>query len=107
MGSVWGKRVRVGPDHQKGEKIAINAQPRRGQHGEGQGGTIKSDMKEEDCCEQSEQPLIELNFYTNMIAGVLILIIAFLSFRRINHLALKPFALILFLPVAEHHVKNM
>ncbi len=30
----------------------------------------------------------------------------FFSFRRINHMALKPFALILCLHVADHHVTN-
>jgi hypothetical protein len=41
-----------------------------------------------------------------VIAGILILTIVFLSFRRINKMALKPFALILSLHNGDHHVGN-
>jgi hypothetical protein len=48
--------------------------------------------------------LIKLNFVNTSSKILILLIIP--SFRRINHIALKPFALILCLPVAEHQVVN-
>ncbi len=59
---------------------------------------------EEDRREQSEQPSDQVKF-VNVIVGFLILIIV--SFLQENKLyGIKPFALILCLPIAENHVTN-
>ncbi len=48
--------------------------------------------------------LIKLNF-VSVVTSFWFLIVV-LSFRRINHMALKPFASIICLPIAVHHIAN-
>ncbi len=65
---------------------------------------VVSDM-ETSCCLGPERNGVSSKFFINVIAGTLILTTVY-SFKRINHRALKPFALILCLHVADHHVTN-
>jgi hypothetical protein len=53
MGSAWGRGVREGPAPQEAREISSAQQGQR-QHGEGRGGTGKSDVMKKDQRVQSE-----------------------------------------------------
>jgi hypothetical protein len=89
MGSAWKEGWGQTRPSWEGKISAVDAHQRWRQHGEGWGRTTQSDVMEKGRHEQKEQPLDRVKTFMIVIAGILILTTVF-SFRRINHMALKP-----------------
>jgi hypothetical protein len=108
MESAWGKGAREGPAPQEARKMSSQCSARTGTTWARQGGPGKSDLMKKDRREQSEGFFFtrQEDHVINVIMIAESILILCVCFRRINHMALKPFALILCLVAAVHHLGN-